>query len=66
MKINITYPHVEKIKETRQIKVLNICRIILLLIAIICPIINIIVGGKPWSLMVLLVLHACYGHWFYY
>lgn len=66
MKINITYPYIKKQKKSNYLKVLNLFQIIFVLIAITCPIINIIIGGKPWSIIILLVMHISYGHFFYY
>lgn len=66
MKIKITYPVYKKSKLSMRIKIFKIFRILLLLIAIICPIINIVLGGNPWSLIILIVIHICYGQWFYF
>jgi len=66
MKINNVYPKIEKKKLPLRIKLLNILKVIFLLIVIISLIINIIIGGFPWSLIVLFVINICYAHWFYY
>ena len=47
MKISITYPHIEK-HIKRHKKVLNVIKLLMLLAAIICPSVNVAVGGgKP-------------------
>jgi O-antigen ligase len=56
MKVKITYPSVGKRKIHRR-KFLNVLRWPLLLAVIGCPIVNLIVGGKPWSLIVLMSLY---------
>lgn len=56
MKIKITYPEVapEKIKQQ---KFRNFMKWPLLIAAIICPIINLAIGGKAWSLVVLMSIY---------
>lgn len=56
MKIKITYPLVAKKKLERK-KIINIVRWPLLIAVIICPIMNIVTGGKPWSLIVLMSIY---------
>lgn len=56
MKLNITYPSVEKRKLQRK-KFLSIIRWPILFAAFICPVMNIVVGGKAWSLIVLMSLY---------
>lgn len=45
MKISITYPHIEK-HIKRHKKVLNVIKLLMLLAAIICPSVNVAVGGE--------------------
>jgi len=59
MKVKITYPPVEKHKLKRR-KFLNIVRWPILFAAYICPIINIVTGGKAWSLIVLMALYMAW------
>ena len=56
MKIKITYPEVasEKIKQQ---KFRNFMKWPLLIAALICPIINLAIGGKAWSLVVLMSIY---------
>ncbi len=56
MKIEITYPAVEK-KTLQRRKILRIARIPFTLAAIACPIVNLFTGGKAWSLIVLMSLY---------
>lgn len=56
MKVNITYPPIPK-KEFKRNNLLKIMRPPMLLSAIACPIVNICVGGKAWSVVVLLGLY---------
>ena len=56
MKVNITYPSMGKRKVQRR-KVLKIVRWPVLFAAFICPIINLVTGGKAWSLIVLMSLY---------
>lgn len=56
MKIKVTYPPVAKRKLQRR-KFLNIVRWPMLFAALICPVMNIVTGGKAWSLIVLMSLY---------
>ena len=56
MKVNITYPTIKK-RKMRIEKVTNIIKWLILVATIICPIINIVTGGKAWSLVVLMSLY---------
>ncbi|MBE6036365.1 MAG: hypothetical protein E7223_01920 [Clostridiales bacterium] len=56
MKIKITYPPVGK-KRIQRKKLLNILRWPFLLAAVLCPVINLTVGGKAWSVIVLMGLY---------
>ncbi|HPE15222.1 MAG TPA: DUF6320 domain-containing protein [Bacilli bacterium] len=51
MKINSCYPSIEK-KIKQEYKIYNIVCLMLTFSALTCIIINISVGGKPWSLLV--------------
>ncbi len=51
MKIKLNYPKVEKKIEIKK-KIFKIIKIIFLFTAFICPVLNIIIGGKAWSLIV--------------
>lgn len=59
MKISITYPHIEK-HIKRHKKVLNVIKLLMLLAAIICPSVNVAVGGEAWSIIVLMSLYMVY------
>ena len=50
MKINLTYPKIERKVEIRK-KIYKLIKNIFLFTAFICPISNIIIGGKAWSLI---------------
>ena len=52
MNINITYPKLSKKRATRE-KLIRILRIPFITAAIVCPIVNIAVGGPPWSVITL-------------
>ena len=56
MKVNITYPPVTKRKLQRK-RVLMIARWPMLFAAFICPVINLVTGGKAWSVIVLMSLY---------
>lgn len=56
MKIKITYPPVSKEKLNRK-RIIDIIRWPLLIAIIICPILNITIGGKAWSLVVLMSIY---------
>lgn len=59
MQIKITYPPVEKRKLQRQ-KLLSIMRWPFLFAAVICPVVNLVTGGKAWSLVVLMSLYMAW------
>ncbi len=59
MKINIIYPPVEK-RRLQYKKILNIVRWPVIFAAYICPIINILTGGKAWSIIVLMSLYMAW------
>ena len=56
MKVDITYPALGKRKQVKR-KLIKAAGLVLLSAAVICPIVNIAVGGKAWSLIVLLGLY---------
>lgn len=60
MKIKITYPPVEKHKMQRK-KFLSIIRWPVMFAAYICPILNLVIGGKAWSLIVLMSLYMLWS-----
>ena len=53
MKIKITYPKVSP-KIIKHQRLINVMKWPLLIAVVICPIINLITGGKAWSLVVLM------------
>lgn len=57
MDIKITYPALKK-RQTFLDWVRFILKCLALLAAVACPIINLCVGGKPWSLVVLMGLYT--------
>ncbi len=59
MNIKITYPAVEKRRLERQ-KFLHILRWPYLAVAIACPIVNYCVGGKAWSIIVLMGMYMAW------
>ncbi len=59
MNVKITYPAVEKRRLERQ-KFLSILRWPYLAAAIICPIVNYCVGGKAWSIIVLMGMYMAW------
>ena len=59
MKIKKTYPYVEKRKLKRQ-KFFSMVRWLFLFAAMICPILNIVIGGAAWSLVVLMSLYTAW------
>jgi hypothetical protein len=59
VKINVTYPHPPKVVLFHQ-KMISTFAYLFLLTAYVCPIINILVGGKAWSII---VLWSCYLVW---
>lgn len=56
MKIKITYPPVEK-KKITLLKIKNVAKWPLLTAAIVCPALNAVIGGKAWSIIVLMALY---------
>lgn len=52
MKINVCYPPIKK-KIREKYKIYNILCFILVLAILVCTIVNICVGGKPWVLFVI-------------
>ncbi len=56
MRVNITYPAVDRRVWARE-RLLRIVRWPLLFAAYICPIVNLVTGGKAWSLIVLMSLY---------
>lgn len=56
MEIKITYPHIEKHGLVYKF-ILDILRWLFLAAAVVCPVINIILGGRAWSVIVLTVLY---------
>lgn len=65
MKIKIIYPKVinKKIIPFKNVKYSSLH---IFFTAIICPIINIIVGEKLWNLIILIILYLGYGVIFYF
>ena len=59
MKIKITYPYVEKRKLKRQ-KFFTTMRWMFFIAAVICPIVNIVTGGRAWSIIVLMSLYTAW------
>lgn len=56
MKIKITYPKVSP-KIIKHQRLINFMKWPLLIAVVICPIINLITGGKAWSLVVLMSIY---------
>lgn len=56
MKVEITYPQPQK-KKLKRRKFLSIIKWPILLVSYICPIVNLLTGGKAWSLIVLMGLY---------
>lgn len=56
MKIKITYPKVSP-KIIKHQRLINFMKWPLLIAVVICPIINLITGGKAWSLIVLMSIY---------
>lgn len=56
MKIKITYPKVSP-KIIKHQRLINVIKWPLLIAVVICPIINLITGGKAWSLVVLMSIY---------
>ena len=59
MKIKITYPKVSP-KIIKQQRLINFMKWPLLIAVVICPIINLITGGKAWSLVVLMSIYMAW------
>lgn len=59
MKVEITYPPVERRRLQRR-KLLRILRWPFLFAAYICPLINLLTGGKAWSVIVLMSLYMAW------
>lgn len=56
MKVEITYPPVEKRKQRKK-KLIKAAGWVMVLAALVCPVVNMAVGGKAWSLIVLMGLY---------
>ncbi|MBP3359637.1 MAG: hypothetical protein J6N52_02185 [Clostridia bacterium] len=56
MEIKITYPHIER-RGLKRRQFLGAIEWLILFAAFVCPIINIAVGGKAWSIIVLMSLY---------
>ena len=56
MKIEVTYPAVPR-RRLRRRRLKSAAGWILLLAAYICPVMNIVTGGKAWSVIVLISLY---------
>ena len=59
MKIKITYPQVSPLIIKHQ-RLINFMKWPLLIAVVICPIINLITGGKAWSLVVLMSIYMAW------
>lgn len=59
MKIKITYPKVSP-KIIKHLRLINFMKWPLLIAVVICPIINLIIGGKAWSLVVLMSIYMAW------
>lgn len=59
MKIKITYPKVSP-KTIKHQRLINFMKWPLLIAVVICPIINLITGGKAWSLVVLMSIYMAW------
>ena len=59
MKIKITYPKVSP-KIIKHQRLINLMKWPLLIAVVICPIINLITGGKAWSLVVLMSIYMAW------
>lgn len=60
MKIKITYPKVSP-KIIKHQRLINFMKWPLLIAVVICPIINLITGGKAWSLVVLMSIYMAWN-----
>ena len=60
MKIKITYPKVSP-KIIKYQRLINFMKWPLLIAVVICPIINLITGGKAWSLVVLMSIYMAWN-----
>ena len=59
MKIKITYPKVSP-KIIKHQRLINVMKWPLLIAVVICPIINLITGGKAWSLVALMSIYMAW------
>ena len=59
MQIKNTYPSVQK-RKLQQRKIIKIVRWPLPFAAVICPVLNIVTGGKAWSIIVLMSLYMAW------
>ena len=59
MKLKITYPKVSP-KIIKHQRLINFMKWPLLIAVVICPIINLITGGKAWSLVVLMSIYMAW------
>lgn len=59
MKIKITYPKVSP-KIIKHQRLINVMKWPLLIAVVICPIINLITGGKAWSLVVIMSIYMAW------
>ena len=60
MNINITYPKLSKKRATRE-KLIRILRLPFISLAIACPIVNLAIGGLPWSVIALFGLYMIWN-----
>lgn len=60
MKLEITYPPVEK-RRQRKKKLIKAAGWLMVLAALVCPVVNLAVGGKAWSLIVLMGLYMLWS-----
>lgn len=60
MNINITYPELSKKRATRE-KLIRILRLPFILLAFVCPVVNIAVGGPAWSVVSLFGLYMIWN-----
>ena len=59
MEIKTVYPHIEK-KSLVYRRFFRVVELLILIAAIACPIVNIAVGGKAWSIVVLTCLYMAH------
>ncbi len=60
MNINLTYPRLSKKRATRE-KLIRILRLPFIILAIACPIVNLAIGGLPWSVIALFGLYMVWN-----